>query len=183
MAHQVLSPPSISPFTSPDGGHQLQMLEKLKQLRLWQHQQQEQLLAQQQQELVTLKHKQDAIKTRPGPSLPISSNPLIKLIGVSNDVPLNIDTPSQGLQPTGHTISGSSISSCHSADSGMLSGQSSAVDMLRRPSGVEGSYEGSEHSSGFQTPLSDVLSDSEEEKEEERRDKNIVKISTVKIIN
>ena len=210
MAQQVLSPPVISPFpslTSPTGSvdvRQLQVLEKLQQLRLWQQQQQEHLLKQQQYELSSLKNEQDAIRKRLGlikdtentnESLkrhqltPPSAQPVTSAQETSNEYVISSetspqsgimpsikqDTPFYGsLQPEGHTISGSSLKSTHSADSGMLSGQTSAVDVLQRPS--LSSEEQLDHSSGFQTPESNILTDSEPEEthyNENNKDVNV----------
>ena len=71
---------------------------------------------------------------------------------------------SNPLQPAGHTLSGSSISSNQSVDSGMLSGHSCPdVDMMRGRVQEEEEEEEGEGSSGFETPESDeVLSESDE---------------------
>lgn len=66
------------------------------------------------------------------------------------------------LQPQGHTLSGSSIGSGYSGDSGLISGQSSSTDMQARQSSTQLAQ-----SSGFQSPTSDISSD--EEIEEVRR--------------
>lgn len=204
MAQEVLSPPVISPFpslTSTTGSidvRQLQVLEKLQQLRLWQQQQQEHLLKQQQCELSSLKNEQDTIRKRLGlikdteninenlnkQQLTLPSAPPVTLEqNTSNEYVISSDTSPQtgimpsikqdapfynNLQPEGHTISGSSLTSTHSADSGMLSGPTSAVDVLQRPS--QDSEEQLGHSSGFQTPESNILTDSEPE--ETHYDKN-----------
>ena len=202
MAQEVLSPPVISPFpslTSTTGSidvRQLQVLEKLQQLRLWQQQQQENLLKQQQYELSSLKNEQDTIRKRLGLikdtdntnenlnklTLP-SAPPVESEQNTSNEYVISSKTSPQtgimpsikqdapfcgSLQPEGHTISGSSLTSTHSADSGMLSGPTSAVDVLQRPS--QDLEEQLDHSSGFQTPESNILTDSEPE--ETRYDKS-----------
>lgn len=166
MAQDVLSPPS---FSSPDALQQHHLLEKLKQLRLWQEQQQEQLLLQQQEELVNLRSEQATLRTQLGLNKPddtesISDSPESDSLGTSNFsnvIQSNVSSCTNSLQPLGHTVSGSSLLSNRSADSGMLSGQSSAVDVIRRPSD-EG------RSSGFHTPSSDdVIVESETEDIEE----------------
>lgn len=179
----LFSPPCVPPSFSNSPTDGQQMIEKLKQLREWQQRQQEQLRVQQQLELVALKRRQESIKNRPNvsplvqsitnhpqpPSPPPSSPPSSKNMKdtTQEDKTSNNNNNTGSLQPAGHTVSGSSISSNNSADSGMLSGRSSAIDVLRNSGEGEGEGKGSdedcEHSSGFQTPESDVLSEEEEE--------------------
>ena len=68
------------------------------------------------------------------------------------------------LQPFGHTISGSSIGSGHSGDSGLISGQCSSTDLQARQSCTQLAQ-----SSGFQSPTSNISSDEEKEEEKVRR--------------
>jgi hypothetical protein len=115
------------PFHSPlsfDADHsQLQMLEKLKQLREWQIQQQKHLLLQQQHELLALRNNRIQGTNESIPPLDVSVNyeeghsTLIELSG-------------ENLQPSSHTDS--SGSSLHSTDSGMLSASGSTIDILKR---------------------------------------------------
>ena len=176
MAQEIiLTPPSVSPFSSSTERtdlHQNQLLEKLKQLRLWQQQQQEQLLLQQQKELINLRAEQDCIRKQLSLN---KSHTASTCVNFNSDVlpeePYSqSDVSSQlmscnSLQPVGHTVSGSSLSSTQSADSGLLSAQSSAVDVLKKPYSSE-----TDESSGFHTPSSDVIIESETEEVQESND-------------
>ena len=62
------------------------------------------------------------------------------------------------LQPADHTVSGSSIGSRHSGDSGLLSGQTSSTDVLERLSSTQLAQ-----SSGFQSPTSELSTDEDHE--------------------
>ena len=228
--YRMLSPPNPLPGTLDI--HQVQMLERLKQLRLWQQQQQEELLRQQQQELSVIKNEQNIIRTRLGlktepPTTeylntrkeretkcltPIQytyhqqSHHTDQQSSITDHHSHHIDTTDQqsrhtdqqlhhpdqqsrctntnngltssppdivhitstnrssmhnSLQPEGHTISGSSLVSANSADSGMLSGQSSSTDVQSKRSPKSEEHV-DECSSGFQTPESNGNNESDD---------------------
>ena len=164
----ILSPPN--PFHGTVNIQQAQVLERLKQLRQWQKQQQDHLLRQQQHELESLKPKQD-VRLLNGKSVNTQQR----------DAGVRVRTPPKesgkysqeisvmgNLQPEGHTISGTSL---HSADSGMLSAQSSATDVKENSFVHE---EQQDCQSGSQTPESNGISDNGAvfvrfEKKEERK--------------
>ena len=149
----------------------LQVFEKLKQLREWQQQQQQDLLKQQENELKALKKEQDAMRKRLGLNTRSNDDPVPKVINEIVPVDGDIGTkPSHclprdftgsgekgSLQPRGHTASGSSITSNHSSDSGMLSGHSSSTEVEKPLEEAE-----LDHSSGFDTPTSELLTDDED---------------------
>ena len=165
---QIVSPPNHFQGSI----QQNQILDRLQQLRVWQRQQQNQLLLQQQLELRTLKAGQHVTKLRG--SFDKDSEETVQQ---EDDVPVRRlpngvsdgGTCEGSLQPEGHTVSGSSI---HSADSGLLTGQSSAIDVKEKLAldeeteqereGERGKGDGAFGSSGFLTPESRGFSDDEE---------------------
>ena len=241
--YRMLSPPNPLPGTLDI--HQIQMLERLKQLRLWQQQQQEELLQQQQQELSVIKNEQNVIRARLGLK---TEPPTTEYLNTGRERETKFLTPFQymyhqqshhtdqqspitdhhshhidttdhhshhtdttdqlshytdqqshhpdqqshctntnnglassppdivhitstnrssirnSLQPEGHTISGSSLVSANSADSGMLSGQSSSTDVQSKRSPKSEEHV-DECSSGFQTPESNGINESDDNNE------------------
>ena len=224
--YRMLSPPNPLPGTLDI--HQVQMLERLKQLRLWQQQQQEELLRQQQQELSVIKNEQNVIRARLGLKTEPPTTEYLNTrkeretkcltpfqytyhqqsLHTDQQSPItdyhshHIDTTDQqshhtdqqshhpdqqssctntnngltssppdivpnrysmrnSLQPDGHTISGSSLVSTNSGDSGMLSGQSSSTDVQNKRSPKSEEHV-DECSSGFQTPKSNESDDNNE---------------------
>ncbi len=161
---QILSPPY--PFSGTLDIQQTQILERLKQLRVWQTQQQDHLLKQQQlklqteQEVITsntdvnkqnknAKQRKEILQQMVGALVSDNAGPFSPQLAV----PL-----SGNLQPQGHTTSGSSL---HSTDSGMLTGQSSAVDVKDKL--TNNNVDHYDDSSGILTPESHGYSDTEEQ--------------------
>uniref|UniRef100_A0A1X7TNW4 Centromere protein J C-terminal domain-containing protein n=1 Tax=Amphimedon queenslandica TaxID=400682 RepID=A0A1X7TNW4_AMPQE len=158
MASRQEPPSGLLPSSSYQSEEKV--LEKLRQLRLWQQRQQEELFLQQQLELdllrqSKLKQEEEMEEEEEEEYKNSSSETNTSFIG--NNQPVH----SNPLQPAGHTHSGSSIASNQSADSGMLSGHSCHdVDLTRRRGQVNEVDDGS---SGFETPESDdVLSETDE---------------------
>ena len=154
---QVLSPPY--PFTTGTlDVQQTQILERLKQLRLWQKQQQGCVLKQQQ---LKLQGRQDITTSNNGFNLPKTTKQRKEIVQQMVGALVNNNGSSSpplvgNLQPKGHTVSGSSL---HSTDSGMLTGQSSAVDVKDKLASNE---EDHTDSSGIPTPESHGFSDNED---------------------
>ena len=147
--------PPLGPRSPSSSQNEENVLEKLRQLRLWQQKQQEELFLQQQLELDLIRQsKQKEEEMEEEEEYKNSSSETNTSIGRSpvNNQPVRPNP----LQPAGHTLSGSSIASNQSnqsADSGMLSGHSCPdVDLMRRRSQANEEDEGS---SGFETPESD----------------------------
>ena len=140
--------PSFGPrSTSSSSQSEEKVLEKLRQLRLWQQRQQEELFLQQQLELDLVRQsklkQEEEMEEEEEEYKNSSSETNTSSIGTNQPVRPN------PLQPAGHTHSGSSIASNQSVDSGMLSGHSCHdVDLTRRRGQVN---EGDDGSSGFET--------------------------------